>query len=434
MELLRILVAVLSFYVVADIFLHSQHHLRFRVKTSLPEPEIPTLAVLRSSYEGGLVERTAQQGRQVGVPNPHSGRVSQDDAERKLRGPMRPERRAVDHPVLPLRFEQTADASTRAAMLQRYAGMSIVFTWVNTSDPMDAADRRSLGRFSYEACREDEQLRYSFRAMDKFMEWHTGTVYLVTPGYWPHWINRSHPRLKLVSQYEIMDPACRPCLNSNALEQRFHLLPGISETFVHMNDDYMFLKPVRPWHLVTPEGAVQLFMGPGRVSWSTQSLGAELEKKIWRAMTAHSWDVAEGHFNVELQHYTLKHSPFVYSRKAMVAMHRVWPQELHATALHPHRHYQDVITPILHHSLLLLNGSRLGVAGVLPHPHDLKAEHAYIGLKDTVDTIKTRMDRLKDAVPRFLTVNGGCKDRRSADFFIDWLASTYPTASQFESA
>ena len=67
------------------------------------------------------------------------------------------------------------------------------------------------------------------------MPWHRGLVHLVTPGYWPQWLNLSHPRLRATGQAALLPPsAALPCLNQNALEYRLDRLPGLTSAFMQV--------------------------------------------------------------------------------------------------------------------------------------------------------------------------------------------------------
>ena len=47
------------------------------------------------------------------------------------------------------------------------------------------------------------------------------------------------------------------------------------------------------------------------------------------------------------------------------------------------RHYEDVITPILHHSFVLNEGPKYGLQGWIPKD-SLRADHLYVGFKGAV--------------------------------------------------
>ena len=83
------------------------------------------------------------------------------------------------------------------------------------------------------------------------MPWHKGTIYLVTPGYYPFWLDLT--RVIVINQSSLLPPDTL-VMNSNAIEQNFDRIPGLTDYFIHMNDDYMMTSPVYPWDFFFPNG------------------------------------------------------------------------------------------------------------------------------------------------------------------------------------
>eukprot|EP01012_Entosiphon_sulcatum_P031579 TRINITY_DN4003_c0_g1_i1.p1 TRINITY_DN4003_c0_g1~~TRINITY_DN4003_c0_g1_i1.p1 ORF type:complete len:381 (+),score=37.21 TRINITY_DN4003_c0_g1_i1:660-1802(+) len=323
-----------------------------------------------------------------------------------------------------------------AAWYREYSNAAIVYTWVNTSDPLDKELRTTLGRPPNPRameCREHEQLRYSMRAMQQFMPWHRGRIYLVTPGYWPHWLNRSHPRLQLVAQTSLLDSPGTLAMNSNAYEQRLHRIPGITKFFIHMNDDYMLGKKTKPWDFFLPGGGVKLFMGPSEIEWSLSTL-RNLTSAHWRGATAKSWDLVDREFGTtgkRIPHLRLRHAPFAYNSEAFDEIHRRWGLFLRACTTHPFRRYDDVITPILHHAVVLY-GQIPNVWGQVDSSWDLLNEHTYVSFSLRQPLLRKHLTTVAVRRPRIFTVNGACSERTAADYYLDWLEHFYPEKSSFE--
>lgn len=75
--------------------------------------------------------------------------------------------------------------------------ISIVYTWANGTDPVYQAARKHHGgpkQIGTPRDRDNNELLYSMRSLVRFLPWHTGMIYLVTPGDKPTWMNASHPR------------------------------------------------------------------------------------------------------------------------------------------------------------------------------------------------------------------------------------------------
>ena len=82
------------------------------------------------------------------------------------------------------------------------------------------------------------------RSVDKYMPW-IRTIYVVTNGQVPSWLDLKNPRVKIVTHEEIFDdPVHLPTFNSNAIELHLHQIKGISDKFLYLNDDFLIGKEV----------------------------------------------------------------------------------------------------------------------------------------------------------------------------------------------
>jgi len=138
----------------------------------------------------------------------------------------------------------------------------IVYTWVKGEDP---DYRRLVEKYSGKPQHKNPEryrdqfdlLRYSLRSLEQNFP-HYRNLYLVTmrPQV-PDWLNTRNPRLRLVHHDEFFgDKAHLPTFNHNTIESYFHLLPGIGERFIYMNDDFFFGKDVKLADLFAEAGPV----------------------------------------------------------------------------------------------------------------------------------------------------------------------------------
>ncbi len=138
-----------------------------------------------------------------------------------------------------------------------HAPIDIVYLWVDGNDPAwrrkrhAAADR--LGAGQREAIglhgnvegrfRDNDELRYSLRALDRFFPSH-GHVYLVTDDQIPAWLRPSE-RLTVVDHHSLIRAESLPTFDSSHIESYIHRIPGLSERFFYLNDDVFFGAPVK---------------------------------------------------------------------------------------------------------------------------------------------------------------------------------------------
>lgn len=154
--------------------------------------------------------------------------------------------------------------------------IDIVYLWVDGNDSTWRAKRRAAlrqlnsnsnaamalysnveGRF-----RDNHELRYSLRALEKFFPEH-GHVYVVTDEQTPEWL-RPSDRLTLVDHRDLIPEASLPTFDSGHIESWIHHIPGLSERYFYFNDDVFFGAPVQVDDWFHPDGF--------HVAWSDEPL------------------------------------------------------------------------------------------------------------------------------------------------------------------
>lgn len=242
--------------------------------------------------------------------------------------------------------------------------IAVVYTWVNGSVPEYYELRRKVGgeqAVGTSRDRENDELRHSLRALTKHMPWHRGPIYFVTPlGMAPNWLNLSHPRVHVIAQ-ELLFPNKddNPTFNSNAIEQQLWRIPGLTDLFIHMNDDYFFGRDVMPWHLFTPDGGTRFFFESNMIYGGESDAVANYEArtKIWLSSVYHTNGQLQAAYG-RYPRYFLKHAPFVYRRESLKRMQEKWPEQFAKTSASKFRHWYDMITPLAHHYYVVHEGSK----------------------------------------------------------------------------
>ncbi|KAK0522747.1 hypothetical protein OC834_006160 [Tilletia horrida] len=244
---------------------------------------------------------------------------------------------------------------------------SLVYTWVNGSDPEQLALRVQYGTTKQTGGsrdRDNDDLRYSMRSMAAHLPWHRGTIYIVSPTL-PTWLNTSHPRIRWVNQDAIVPAEFQPVFSSNAVEPYLHLIPGLTERFLVFNDDFMIRRQMEPWDFFTSSGAIKLFLETGHVDVKRPVPENRKGKQAWLYSVHHTVELLYARYGKGAHwpdpHHTprfVKHAPFVYYRAAFDALHAHFGPELAANARHRFRNPDDVLVPFLHHGYVTQEGSR----------------------------------------------------------------------------
>ncbi|ORX58418.1 hypothetical protein BCR36DRAFT_317719 [Piromyces finnis] len=169
--------------------------------------------------------------------------------------------RSVDHLELEflLQYARDVESGKRGSELEQEwqwaKDISIVYTWINGTDDALMERKSKYNGGIKKADNRDrciDELRYSLRSLYKYLPWHKGTIYIVTPGQTPVWLDTNNPRIKVIDQEDILPKQTKngtlvnPTFNSFAIEWFLDRIPGVSEQFIQLNDEYFFRRPVHP--------------------------------------------------------------------------------------------------------------------------------------------------------------------------------------------
>ncbi|GMF21838.1 unnamed protein product [Phytophthora fragariaefolia] len=187
--------------------------------------------------------------------------------------------------VLTLLFGQKTSGrdnigAVRAADFLSYGPVDVVYTWVNGTDPRWKREKdfwhkhwiasltgQPLPVWGQEAdvkgrddsnsdnrFRDNEELRYSLRSLEKYAPW-VRHIYVVTDGQIPSWLDIESPKLSIVKHRDMFaNESHLPVFSSPAIEWNLDNIPGLSDMFLYFNDDVFLGSPVRPEDFVSQAG------------------------------------------------------------------------------------------------------------------------------------------------------------------------------------
>lgn len=162
--------------------------------------------------------------------------------------------------------------------------VDIVYTWVDSSDedwrqqrnqytqrrirahlPMVRAQLKT-SEIRWPVLESDlSELALSVSTVRKFLPW-VRNIYVVTQR--PQKID--DPSLNFVHHDELMDPGNLPTFNSQAIETSLHKIPGLSEHFIYINDDFYAGKPMEISDFFSTNGKPIFFPGKKTHNWAVK--------------------------------------------------------------------------------------------------------------------------------------------------------------------
>ncbi len=242
--------------------------------------------------------------------------------------------------------------------------VDVVYTWVDGNDPawqarkaaalagngwLAAASEQSANNSRFAS---RDELRYSLRSLAAYAPW-VRRIFLVTDDQVPGWLDTTNDQVTVVTHRELFaGTGTLPTFNSQAIESRLHLIPGLAEHFLYLNDDVFFGRPVTPELFFTAGGLTRMFpsralMGSGPVRGDDAPVNAAGKNN--RALI-------EQTFGCRITQKFM-HTPHPSRRSVLAELEERFPAEVAATASHQFRHPADLALPSsLQHYWGLLTG------------------------------------------------------------------------------
>lgn len=270
------------------------------------------------------------------------------------------------------------------ANLEKLRHSSIVYTWVNGSENCYNKRRERAGMLHGGTSRDKEmgELKYSLRSLLKYAPWLEGPIFIVTPGQIPNWLDMSNPRIRIVDQDDLLPKQKNQLLNcdTNVIEQYLHKIPGLTDIFIYMNDDYLFIKPVTPDRLFSCDGGIRVLTEINHIRHVPSQ-----KSNAWLASVRNTVMLTDQTYGGQHVYNFLKHAPFVYSRLAFEEIHKKFSKELDKMLVHTVRHPDDLNIPLLHHIYMQEEGSKLLGIPIELNPLTECDEWLLVRIKDNID-------------------------------------------------
>jgi len=147
--------------------------------------------------------------------------------------------------------------------------IDIVYTWVNGSDPgfqkqlqkfKAKEEKQKVKELDSRRFHDMDQLKYSLRSVELYIPW-ARHVYIVTNGQVPSWLNTTNDRISVVQHSEIFtNQSHLPTFSSPAIEINIHHIPGLSDRFIYLNDDFFMLRPICPSDFISEKDELLIYL------------------------------------------------------------------------------------------------------------------------------------------------------------------------------
>jgi hypothetical protein len=129
-----------------------------------------------------------------------------------------------------------------------YNNVDIVYTWVENNPEFEKEKQgwlekegiknKNIGNNLYT---DHQELKYSIMSLKKYFPYYRYIYIVVKDGQYPKYIENDD-KIKIVNHSEIIPKKYLPTFNSCVIEAYLHHIPNLSEYYLYLNDDLMFLK------------------------------------------------------------------------------------------------------------------------------------------------------------------------------------------------
>ena len=227
--------------------------------------------------------------------------------------------------------------------------ISIVYTWVDGSDKeyrnlRDSYSYNDVKKGLSSRDRNNNELKYSLRSIKKYMPWHKGKIFIVTPGMIPNWLSNSS-NIILINQNDIIPQNLIPTFNTNVIEFFLHKIPGLTEYFIHMNDDFFFCKSINPDDFFTigkNDIKINFFMNNNIIPHGHDQVGKI--NKIWLSSVYNTKGFLDLKYGEKKRNF-LDHAPYIYHKKIFEIVHTDFYEQI--STLNKFRHKLDIVPPFI---------------------------------------------------------------------------------------
>ena len=145
-------------------------------------------------------------------------------------------------------------------------GMDVVITWVTSDEKFEKEknlwllkDQKKLTLDNKNNKRyiDNQEIKYTLRSVEKNFPCYSRIFLVVKDGQFPNYLKRDHKSLIVINHSQIIPKKYLPTFNSMAIEPFIHNIPDLSENYIYLNDDVMFLKHTDCSYFLDSDGKPQ---------------------------------------------------------------------------------------------------------------------------------------------------------------------------------
>ena len=271
-------------------------------------------------------------------------------------------------------------------------------------------------------------LKYSMRSLERFAPWIRKVYLLTCRPQVPDWLDRSNERVQVVHHDEVIDPSSLPTFNSLSIVSHVHRIPGLSSSFLYLDDDILFLSPVSLQDFVSPEGLQYVF--PDR-HWAPR-FRTEKDKrgqKPWNLALSTSNELLDRQYGHAIRRQ-VNHVPLLIDKQPWQDMLDLFPDAVAQTRSTRFREDGNIAVEFMY-PYFLLSQDKAEFADA----RRSRASSGYLPLENFWPITAWKLRQIKRNKPKWATLNdnfGKRPNRHTERLVRDALQEWLPDPSSFE--
>jgi hypothetical protein len=271
-------------------------------------------------------------------------------------------------------------------------------------------------------------LRYGLRALERHAPWVNRIFLFSCRPQVPVWLDTAHPRLTVIHHDEVIPAGLLPTFNSFAIISHLHLIPSLSDTFLYLEDDMLFLKDVSLADFRADDGRPLVFEGSARTP-RHDTIRDPRSERPWNLALAESNHLLDEAFGTAPRGY-VNHVPLLIEKAAWQAMVERFPQAFAATRSSRFRAAGNVAPEYLYPQLMLAQDKAVRVSR-----KRLRQSCGYVPLEDVWPVTAYALWQTRRRQPQWVTLNdnfGRHPSRVAERMAFHFLERMAPQPSSFE--
>lgn len=311
----------------------------------------------------------------------------------------------------------------------------MVITWVDDSTPgyrdMLKLYAKSVPDLDPSRTRDNlEILRFGLRALERHAPW-INHIYLFTcrPQV-PAWLKVTHPRIRIVHHDEVIPAEFLPTFNSFAIVSHLHLIPGLSDTFLYLEDDMLLLRDVTLSDFLAEDGRPFVFEKPGQTP-RRDTINNPKTERPWNLALAEANQLLDQTFGTRTRGQ-VNHVPLLIQKASWQAMIERFPDAFETTRRSRFRAPGNVALEYLYPQFMLADGQ-----AVRASRDNHRKSCGYVPLEDFWPVTALALWTIARRKPKWVTLNDNFGNRPNStteNMARSFLERVCPQPSSFERA